>query len=81
MSIVPNRVFVLDEPCKFVAVSHSECPLSANMKECHSNMNPGDLCEADKPLPDGNTNYDVNNCGPDGSYDIFRCVKGKHCYM
>ena len=30
----------------------------------------GDLCEADKALPDGTTNYDVNNCG---TFDVFKC--------
>ena len=33
----------------------------------------GDLCEADKPLPDGTTNYDVNNCP--GNFDVFKCKK------
>ena len=35
----------------------------------------GELCEADDTLPDGQTNYDVDNCPPGGSgaYDVFRC--------
>ena len=33
----------------------------------------GDLCEADEPLPDGTTNYDVNNCP--GNFDVFKCKK------
>ena len=41
-------------------------------------MNQGDLCEADGPLPDGNNNYDIDNCP--GKYDIFKCVKGKSVY-
>lgn len=32
-------------------------------------MNEGELCEADSTLPNGETNYNVNNCG---NYDVFR---------
>jgi len=32
-------------------------------------MNEGELCEADSTLPNGETNYNVNNCG---TYDVFR---------
>ena len=42
---------------------------------CNHGMNQGDLCEADGPLPDGNSNFDIDNCP--GKYDIFKCVKGK----
>ena len=42
---------------------------------CSHSMNHNDLCEADGPLPDGNTNFDINNCP--GNYDVFKCVKGK----
>ena len=41
---------------------------------CKRNMNHNELCEADRPLPDGNANFDINNCP--GGYDIFKCVKG-----
>merc|ERR1712045_951413 len=34
-------------------------------------MNVGDLCEADRPLPNGNRNYNINNCG---FFDVFRKV-------
>ena len=37
------------------------------------------LCEADQQLPDGNPNFEINNCnddGGDGNYDVFVCVKG-----
>ena len=37
-------------------------------------MSDGELCEADNPLPDGNQDYNVDNCGVD--WDIFKCVKG-----
>ena len=41
-------------------------------------MHNGDLCEADEELPDGNTDYDINNCD---AFDVFKCVRGKHFYM
>ena len=37
------------------------------------------LCEADQELPDGNANFEINNCnddGGDGNYDVFVCFKG-----
>ena len=42
---------------------------------CDESMNHNEYCEADGPLPDGNSNYDIDNCP--GNYDIFKCVKGK----
>ena len=42
-------------------------------------MSEGSLCEADQQLPDGNPNFEINNCndeGGDGNYDVFVCVKG-----
>ena len=42
-------------------------------------MTEGSLCEADQQLPDGNPNFEINNCndeGGDGNYDVFLCVKG-----
>ena len=42
-------------------------------------MPEGSLCEADQELPDGNANFEINNCnddGGDGNYDVFVCVKG-----
>merc|ERR1719284_611036 len=64
----------LQMPCytcdmEWVAVSADECPANADINECTSTMNSGTLCEADTTLPDGNDNYDVNNCG---DFDIFR---------
>ena len=44
------------------------------MPECTSIMAPGSLCEADQRLPDGNSNYEVDNCG--FGYDVFRCGQG-----
>ena len=37
-------------------------------------MKHGELCEADQILPDGNANYEINNCG---GYDVFKCIRGK----
>jgi hypothetical protein len=33
-------------------------------------MAENDLCEADKVLPNGDTNFDINNC--DDLFDVFR---------
>ena len=49
------------------------------MEECHIDMADRSLCEADQQLPDGNPNFEINNCnddGGDGNYDVFVCVKG-----
>merc|ERR1719461_2560397 len=51
--------------CEFVAIDSSECPCSeenfagCHLPECTDSMTPGDLCEADKTLPDGNTFFNV----------------------
>jgi len=59
----------------FVAVSASECPEGngRTLNECSTSMSNGELCEADRALPDGQSNYDINNCG---YYDVFRYVCG-----
>ena len=62
--------------CTFEEIPSSDCPSnsdSSDLPECASNMAPGSLCQADLPLPDGNSNYDVNNC--DG-HDVFQCEQG-----
>merc|ERR1719228_309114 len=60
--------------CTFVEVEEADCPsdlqVMSVMKECNEPMSPGELCEADVPLPDGNSLFNVNNCP--GSYDVFR---------
>ena len=38
------------------------------MRTCSVNMNDGELCEADSQLPNGNHNYQSNNCA--NNYDI-----------
>ena len=67
---------------QFVAVSEEDCPCSdkddsgcKSLPECLSIMNENDLCEADQKLPDGNTNFNVNNCA--AFYDVFRYKGGK----
>ena len=66
---------------QFVAIPRHECPCTdddnsgCNLDECSYNMSPNDLCEADDPLPDGNANYDINNCPL--TKEVFRCVLGK----
>ena len=50
-----------------------ECPsrdAAKVMADCTTAMNNGQQCEADQNLPDGNTSYNINNCGV---YDIFKC--------
>ena len=48
------------------------------MKECDPNMSNNELCEADKPLPDGNTDYEVDNCVDE--FDVYKCVRGKQIF-
>merc|ERR1712107_799098 len=58
--------------CEYVAVRPSECPSrSGNLPDCRSDIDDGDLCEADYPL-NGVPNHNVNNCP--GGYDVFRYV-------
>ena len=38
-------------------------------------MPPYDLCDADGPLPDGNDNFQIDNCPT--VYDVFRYVPSK----
>ena len=74
-----------------MALPSNECPCTnadypdyqgCDLAECDPSMSNNELCEADKPLPDGNSTWDVNNC-PNSfelsqlSFDVFKCVKGK----
>ena len=62
-------------------VSESDCPCSDNdpagcrLPECSYSMNQNGLCDADQTLPNGDNNYDVNNCP--GGHDVFRYQGGK----
>ena len=60
--------------CAFAQIPSSECPSDSDLSECTSNMATGSLCEADQTLPDGTSNFDVDNCP--GGYDVFRCTWG-----
>lgn len=65
-------------PCMFVAAKPSECPPWASA-ECASNMATNQLCEAEKTLPDGNTNYNIENC-PKITYNgVFKCIREPDC--
>ena len=68
--------------CTFVAISTSDCPCTkldlngcSTLPECDSNMNENEFCEASQTLPDGNADFNVNNCP--NHYDVFQCQKGK----
>ena len=72
-----------DYPCtSFIALSYLECPCSwdntsgCDLPECSNNLDTNGLCEADSELPDGNSNYNINNCI--SSYDVFKCSRGKN---
>ena len=44
-------------------------------------MSDGEFCEADQKLPDGNADYETNNCEQQGLpeiFDVFQCDKGKY---
>merc|ERR1712117_515501 len=57
--------------CDWTPISASECPSDdgRNLPECSTSMSEGELCEADRRLPNGNSNYNINNCG---NYDVFK---------
>jgi len=66
--------------CVFEALQPNECPnvikLACGLPECSADMAHGDLCQADGPLPDGNSNFDIRNCYCDmntSEYDVFKC--------
>ena len=59
--------------CNFEAISSNECPSNPDLSECSFGMDDNELCEADSTLPDGNSNYNIDNCG---TYDVFKCAKG-----
>ena len=46
--------------------------IGCDLAECSSNTKLNALCEADRTLPDGNPDYDVDNCP--GTYDVFRRI-------
>jgi len=60
----------VEEECDWVPLRASECPANAaSFPDCHDSMGSGELCEADTPLPNGDSNFNINNCGV---YDMFR---------
>ena len=64
-----------------MAVLEAECPCSDNdpsgcsLPECSYSMNQNGLCDANQILPNGDSNYDVNNCA--GGHNVFRYQGGK----
>ena len=47
------------------------------MPECDRTVSIDEMCEADQALPDGNIEYDINNCHP---YDVFKHDMGKQIF-
>ena len=67
-------------PADFVAVPANECPCTnadtsgCDLQECSYSMSINALCEADQTLPDGNTNWETDQCP--GTYDVYRFTGG-----
>ena len=75
-SMYQIHVHISDDQCNVSPVSAAACPSNCDLKECDQDMNHGELCEADQTLPDGNIDYNIDNCC--GSYDVFQCDKGTY---
>ena len=72
--------------CHFEPVSVKDCPSNLiDLISCSKDMNHTQMCEADKQLPNGLSDIDVNNCkvsqnetcSPYCEYDVFKCLKSK----
>ena len=70
-------MLLLGNTCRFVPVFWKECPLYPLSTKCEPDLSNGEMCVANGTLPDGNTDFNINNCniGSHGVYDIFKCVK------
>lgn len=64
------------DTCDWVALRSDECPSDngKSLDDCHENMAVGELCEADRTLPNGKYFVNIDNC--DG-YDVFRFECGR----
>ena len=62
-----------------MAIPTSDCPCNVTdtsaceLRNCSSRMEHNTLCSAHTILPDGNDNYNVNNCP--GANNVFRCAQ------
>ena len=56
----------------------TECPQYPNvLPECSWDMDINDLCDADHTLPDGNNNFEVDNCiHGETHFDVFKKITG-----
>jgi len=72
------------DECHFEPVLVKDCPSNLiELMSCSKDMNHTQMCEADKVLPNGLRDIDVNNCkvsqnetcSPYCEYDVFKCLK------
>jgi len=68
----PNLVAIRPQ-FTFEAISSAECPSDREfpLPKCSAPMACNALCEADSPLPDGQNNFEVNNCY---QFDVWRKI-------
>ena len=64
----------------FVPVRMNMCPDDdgVSLSNCDFDMALGEFCEADSALPDGNSNYEINNCG---NHDVFQYQCQEDCNL
>jgi hypothetical protein len=48
---------------------------TAKLPECTLGMAENDLCQANQVLPNGDANYEINNCY---TWDVFRFTSRNH---
>ena len=70
----PILTFTPETCNSFEAIPSDECPSVSQLVECSPYMAPNELCVVHRILPDGKSDYDIDNCG---DYDVFRCSTGK----
>ena len=57
-------------------MSVTDCPQYPNvLPECSWDMHNNELCDADQTLPDGNINFEVDNCVQgEIHFDVFKKI-------